>query len=745
MERLAIMGRWFHPETWAGWMPNGIGQVKPNHFFEMFRTVWENRDEIPYAWRILNEGVCDGCALGTSGLNDFTMSGKHLCTVRLNLLRLNTMGAMNESLLEDCAALEKLSSKELRDLGRLPYPMLRRKGEKGYRRISWDEAYDTIADKIRATDPKRLAFYLTSRGITNEVYYVAQKAARYLGTNNVDNAARICHSPSTVALKATLGVAASTCSYKDWIGADLIVFLGSNTPNNQPVTTKYLYYAKTQGTKIAVVNPLKEPGLERYWVPSVFESALFGTKLADEWYAVHTGGDLAFLNGVLKALIEMDALDHAFLREHTEGFEAVKEKLAAQTWEELEKFSGAPRTEIKRFAEMYARAKSAIFVWSMGITQHANGVDNVKAIVNLALARGMLGKEHCGLMPIRGHSGVQGGGEVGCVPNTFPGGDAVNEANAEKFSRLWGFEVPKEKGLLATDMIHASHRGEIDVFYSAGGNFLETLPEPEYVREALAKIPLRVHQDILVTSQMLVEPAETSVLLPARTRYEQEDGGTETTTERQIIFSPEIPGRRIGEARSEWRIFMEVAERARPERRQRMHFSNGQDVRDEIARAVPSYAGIEQLRKKGDHVQWGGRSLCPGGQTPLPGGKARFSALEPLEKNLADGQFMLSTRRGKQFNSIVHQKRDPLTGADRDAILMNAEDAGKLGLAEGDAVVVRSEIGAYRGLVKFAPIKPRNVQGHWPEVNGLLRRGACEPQSGVPDYNALVTISKDPS
>lgn len=736
------MPKWFHPETWAGWMPNGVGEVKPNHFFEMFRTIWENRDELRYAWRVLNEGVCDGCALGTTGLHDFTMDGTHLCTVRLNLLRLNTMGALNETLLEDVPALEKLSSKELRALGRLPYPMLRRKGERGFRRIAWDEAYGLIAEKIRATAPERLAFFLTSRGITNEVYYAAQKAARFLGTNNVDNAARICHSPSTVALKTALGVSASTCSYKDWIGADLIVFLGSNTPNNQPVTTKYLYYAKTRGTKIAVINPFREPGLERYWVPSVFESALFGTKLADHWFEVHTGGDRAFLNGVLKLLIERNALDASFIRDHTSGFEALKEALAAQDWPLLERCSGAPRAEIERFADLYAKAKTVVFVWSMGITQHEGGVDNVRAIINLALARGMLGREHCGLMPIRGHSGVQGGGEVGCVPNTFPGGAPVNAETAEAFSRLWGFDVPASKGLLATEMVHAAHRGELDVFYSAGGNFLETLPEPAYVREALARVPLRVHQDIIVTTQMLVEPAEAAVLLPARTRYEQEGGGTETTTERQIVYNPHIPGHQIGEAKSEWRIFMELAERVRPERRAAIRFADAQAIRDDIARCVPDYAGIETLRKQGDHFQWGGRLLCAEGVTRLPDGRARFFALAPAESSLPPGAFRLSTRRGKQFNSIVHQARDPLTGAVRDGILMNPEDGRSLGLADGDAILVRSEIGVFRGRAKFAPIKPRNLQGHWPEVNVLLRRGACDPVSGVPDYNATVTVEK---
>ena len=188
-----------------------------------------------------------------------------------------------------------MTAAELRELGRLPYPMVRNPGDLGFKRVTWDQAIDLIAAGLAKADPHRVAFYLTSRGLTNETYYVAQKAARFLGTNNVDNSSRICHAPSTVALKQSLGVAASTCSYTDWLGTDLLVFFGSNTPNNQPVTVKYIYHAKKLGTRVAVINPYREPGLQRYWVPSVAESALFGTKIADAFFQVNTGGDRAFI------------------------------------------------------------------------------------------------------------------------------------------------------------------------------------------------------------------------------------------------------------------------------------------------------------------------------------------------------------------------------------------------------------------------------------------------------------------
>ena len=737
------MAKLLAPSLWANWKPLGLGETKPHHFTEMAKTAWQNKRHPLYAWRLLTRGVCDGCALGTSGMRDWTMDGIHLCTIRLNLLQLNTMGAMPWQRLEtDLDGLRRLSSAELRRLGRLPYPMVRQRGDAGFRRVSWDEALDLLAERIRQMDPQRMAFYLTSRGLTNEVYYVAQKAARFLGTNHVDNAARVCHSPSSVALKQTLGVGASSVSYKDWIGTDLLVFIGSNVANNQPVTTKYLYYAKKAGTRLAVINPYKEPGMQRYWVPSVPESALMGTRLADEFYQVATGGDVAFLNGTLKYLIERDWLDHEFIARHTTGWGTLKEVLAAQDWETLERLSGLPHAQMLAFAETLHNAKTGILVWSMGITQHAFGVQNVQAIVNIALSQGWLGKEHCGVVPIRGHSGVQGGAEVGAVPDNFPGGVPVDEESAAAFGQQWGFAVPGWKGLRAVDMINAAADGALDLLYASGGNFLEVLPEPDYVRDALAKVPVRVHQDIYLTTQMLVDPAETVVLLPAQTRYEQRGGGTETSTERRIIFSPEVPGPRIGEARCEWEIFQDLAARVRPEQRDKITFASAHAIREEIARVVPSYAGIERLRAAGDQVQYGGRVLYRDGQFKTADGKGHFTALTPPELSLPAGKLMLSTRRGKQFNSLIYASKDAVTGARRDALFIAAEDAQARGLAEGDRALVTSDNGAsLECRVHIAHILPRNVQVFWPEGNVLIRRRVCDVAAGVPDFNAIVEVA----
>jgi predicted molibdopterin-dependent oxidoreductase YjgC len=433
-----------------------------------------------------------------------------------------------------------------------------------------------------------------------------------------------------------------------------------------------------------------------------------------------------------------------------------------------------------RFAEMYAAAKSAVFIWSMGLTQHTFGVENVKAVVNVALARGMLGRPNAGLVPVRGHSGVQGAAEVGSVPHAFPGGFAVNEENARRFSQLWGAAVPARPGLSAPEMLAAAGRGELDVLWCAGGNFLDTLPEPERVREALARVPLRVHQDLFVNTAMLVEPREEALLLPGQTRYEQKGGGTLTSTERRIRFSPEIPGPRIAEAMAEWEIFMRAAEAALPpEKRALMHFDSAEAIRAEMERCIPLYAGIGSLRAEGDSVQYGGALLCANGVcTNMPEGRARFTPLAPVGATFrspsglvekTDGglktapAFYLTTRRGKQFNSMLWDERDPITGAERrDAIFIAPEDAARLGLREGEAITLRpaepaagnsrSEVGdtasnsqpptsAFHGVVRIAQVKSGTLQAFWPEANVLIP-SRLDPASHEPDYNAWVTVEK---
>lgn len=728
-------------KNWVGWVPYGLNQQHPNNYLDILSAIQENSDNLAYAHRILRDGCCDGCALGTTGMHDWTIDGIHLCAIRLELLRFNTMSALDAALLEDVSALKPKNEKALRHLGRLPYPMVRRKGDKGFRRISWDEATTIAADGLRTTVPHRVGWYTTSRGLTNEAYYAHNKVARFVGTNHVDTSARICHSPSTTGLGNTVGVAATTCSYSDWIGTDLLIFVGSNIANNEPVATKYIYYAKKAGTRVVVINPYREPGMERYWVPSALESALFGTKIADDFYQVNAGGDIAFLSGVFKHLIENDWLDHSFIDQRTVGFDEAKAKVAALDWASIEEGAGVSRQEMLEFASRFGQAKSAIFVWSMGITQHRFGGENVRAIVNLQLAKGNVGRVNTGLMPIRGHSGVQGGAEMGTQPGSYLMGSPVNEETARRFAQddHWGFMPPTWKGLGVAAMILAAEEGQIDVLWQSGGNFTETLPEPPRVRKALEQIRLRIHQDIVLNPTMLIEPADTVLLLPSRTRYEQRGGGCETSTERRVIFSPEIPGPRPGEAVDEWEVPVLVARKLDPERAAKAFpWQNTGDIRREIDRLCPTYRGIGALNKKGDNFQYGGPRLLVD-SFPTADGKGHFTALDLPSEVIPEGKFLLSTRRGKQFNSIIHAEVDPLNGAQRADILIAEADAKRLGLEDGDAIVVQNEVGRMHGHARLARIQTGCVQGHWPEVNQLIPAGRLDP-AGVPDYNALVEI-----
>ncbi len=711
-----------------------------NPYIDTFRAMWKSKNQLGFAWRILNDGVCDGCALGSYGMKDWTISGIHLCWIRLNLLHLNTMPPLDSKILQDITPFKNKTERPLRHLGRLAEPMIRRKGDKGFTPISWQQALELIAERIKnIEDKKRLAFYMTSRGAVNESYYVAQKVMRFLGTNNIDNSARICHAPSTVALKQAIGYAASTCSYKDWIGSDLLVFIGCNPANNNPVAMKYIEEAKKKGAKIVVINPVKEPGMEKFWQPSSISTAIFGKKIMDNFFQIKAGGDIAFLNGVLKYMIVNDWVDKDFIQKHGAGWEETVTTLEQQDFATLEQQSGSSKEAMLELAKIYAEAKTAIFFWSMGITMHSYGVENIRAIANLALSRGMIGKPNTGMVALRGQSSVQGGAEMGAVPNQFPGGIPINEEQARKFSEHWKFEVPNEKGQIVTDMIRAAHKGELDVFYLIGSNLFGVLPDTNFVIKALENVPLRVHHDLVLNPQMLVEPKDTVLLLPATTRYEMAGGNTETSTERRIIFNPEIPGRRIPEAKDEWRVLTEIAKLVDPEQADKVQFASTAEIRAEISKIIPAYQGVDKMNSKGDQKQWGGERLGENYQFKTSDGKAHFAALtSPELPSLAPDEFYLLTRRGKQFNSIVFADDDMFTGLKRHEVFISDADLIRLNLKSGDKISLHSKQGKWNGTVKKYHLPVGTLLMSWPEANLLTDIENFDKQCGMPGYQGQV-------
>jgi molybdopterin-dependent oxidoreductase alpha subunit len=709
----------------------------------MLRVLWQNKGRWRYGWRILAHGVCDGCSLGPRGLRDDVIPGVHLCLTRLGLLRLNTMGAAPKARLGDIHQLRRLTNEELHALGRVPAPLLRRPGDPGFQRIDWNEAKRLAAEALGKTDPDRMAFFVSSRGLTNEAYYAIQKLARVAGTPHVDSCARLCHAASTSGLKATIGWGAPTCSLADIIGTDLLVLIGTDVANNQPVTMKYLHYAKQAGARVVVVNPFREPSLDRYWVPSVASSALFGTRICDDFFPVRPGGDIAFMSGVLKALDARGGWDERFLAERTRGADALRRHLRALSWEELEEGAGLSREELERFAALYAGAKTAVILYSMGLTQYAFGVDNVKMVANLALARGNVGREKTGIIPIRGHSGVQGTAECGADADKLPGGVEISDEACTALETAWGHPIPHRKGLKAAHALDRAAEGGMDLLYLVGGNFLETMPDPENARRGLTRPRFRIHQDIVLNTSTLVDAQEWVMVLPAQTRYES--GGTSTSTERRIRFSPRIidpDGVNIPEARAEWEIPSIIGRALRPKHPKLFAFQSDADVRREMEALMPLYRGIGGLAAEGQWVQWGGVRLGSDGFPNMPGGQALFSVVPLPKVEVPDGRFLLTSRRGKQFNSMTYGARDPITGcASRRDVLLAAADMKRLGVREGDEVVLRSELGELRARARSGPCRERHVQAFWPESNVLTGR-KYDPVSGEPDYNAVVSVER---
>ena len=410
-----------------------------------------------------------------------------------------------------------------------------------------------------------------------------------------------------------------------------------------------------------MVNPLREPGLDRYWVPSSVESAMFGTHMTDEFFAVNTGGDLAFVNGVLKVMLAEGTVDRDFVRDHTDGFDDVVAELDRESFADLERQSGATRADMERFARMYADAH-------VGGAHLVDGDHPARARRRQRRRdrqpRARAGQRRSararGSCPSVAIPGCRAAPRWAPTPPRSRAGSTINAANAAALAEQYGFPVGDRPGITAEEMVEAGGRGELDVLYSSGGNFLEVLPDPDVVEEALARVPLRVHQDIVLSSQMFVDagrgrraPARGHPLRAARRRHRDHHRAAHRVQSRRSPDRARVRCAASGRSSSTSR------RRVAPERAEQCSFASGQEIRDEIARVVPVYSGVELLRTTGDAVQWGGTRLCEGGTFPTPDGRARFLAVAPFEADVPAGSFVLSTRRGKQFNTMVHEQTGP--------------------------------------------------------------------------------------
>jgi molybdopterin-dependent oxidoreductase alpha subunit len=580
-------------------LPFGIGiRNKPRYYLDYLKSIWDNRRNPVYARSILKRGVCDGCSLGPAGLHDDVADGTHLCSLRLRQLKYRTMDGVGSELLGDVQPLVDADADELLELGRVPTPLVRHRGENGLTTTTWDEALDLIAERLKGLDPLRTAWFAGAHSLTNEGAFAFRQVALGLGSPHLDSSLRFGYAAAMAGLADVFGVAAPTSSLRDLLGADLVVLWGADPSATHPLMMKYLHLAKEQGSRIVVVDPRREERLVKYWVPSILDSAVFGSRLLDDHYAVRKGGDIAFMNGVMKTLDERGGIDQDFLHQHGAGLDELSRKVRRFSWPDLAKGSGVPQSEMERFAGIYSAAKSAVFVFSTGLTQSRTAVENVRSIATLAALRGMAGKKRCGLLPLGG-SGEQGAVDLGLAP--------------------------AEGGLTAPQMIKAAQEGKIDFLCSMTGSLLDAPIDRKVVSKALERIGLRVHIGAVLDQSMMVPPGDVLLLLPSLTRYETPGGCTTTSVERRVRFSPEIPGSRIAEAKPEWQIPALIAHRVDLANQARFPWTDAKAVRADIERQVPRYKGIAGLQEEGRWIQWGGERLYERGAfEALPGGKCRL-------------------------------------------------------------------------------------------------------------------------
>ncbi len=750
----------------ASWIrthaPFGIlADGKPRHLLEMLNVLGENAGQWHRMWQVLN-GPCNGCAVQTDGLWDNVMPRTpHFCLVRLGQIEEVLRKPAPENAFANATETANLGNDRIERLGRITKPLIWRKGESGYAEITFEEAYDLSARWIQECRGDASGYYATSKAVNNEEYYAFQQFARVVGqTNNVDSCARQCHAASVSALKAMLGAGVSTGSLSDFINADVLVLAGTNLPNNQPLTVRYIEHGRrTRGGKphVIVVNAFREPGLERYWVPSSVRSSIFGSKICDDFVQVRTGGDAAFFNGVLKIIIEDNLLTdqhRSFIDDRTRGFDEFKQGLKAQSLESLERMSGVDAGSMRSVAMLLARSQNTMFVWGMGLTQHATGTDNIKSVVNLALALGQFGRSACGVAPLRGQSGVQGTGECGVAPNVFPGGAGISAESARTFSMWWGAEVPVESGLPTGRMLEAADRGDLRLLMALGGNLRDTMPDPRSVERILSKVPYRIRFDVMMNRETMIPPGEASLVIPIRNWYEWDSVYTTTSTDRTIrafkgtvkLQHPDLP--------ESWLALREIAGRLLGDGSagkdgadlSGFAYNNTQQIREMMERTIPDYRGIAKLKNAHDQMQWGGPFLFADHFPAMPEGRAVFDLVTPREKKLAEGELLLSTRRGfGQWNSQhrIGVKKDSFTGADtRDAVLIHPADAVSRRLVNGSAILLTSSIGSVRGVCRLDDrVLPGHVHAFWPIANELIPSGVYDEPSGEPDYNVPVTIA----
>lgn len=618
------------------------------------------------------------------------------------------------------AALEVVYSED-----RLLYPMKRNGNE--WSRISWDEALKLVSKglgrTIKNSGPDFVGF-LSSSKCTNEENYLIQKLARSLGSRNVDNCARLCHAPSVVGLNRTLGAAGMTNPIPDLANSKCIFVIGSNLAENHAILSRWIHRAKDGGAQVIVADPRLT---HTAW-------------LADLFLQLKPGTDVALLNAMMKVIIDEDLVDKAFISKSTKGFEDLVKAVKDYTPEKAAEITGVPANDIVKAARMYAKSPASAILYSMGITQHTSGTDNVQSVANLALITGQIGKEGTGVLPLRGHNNVQGACDMGALAEFYPGYRKSDDPETAKFfGQAWSTtSLPVGRGLTATEMIDEACEGQLKAMYIVGEDPANSDPWSSHVKDCLENLDFLVVQDIFMTATARL----ADVVLPAASWAEKE--GTYTSTERRVQWSNralEPPG----EAKSDLEIVCMVAKSMGLN----FDYPDAASVLAEINSLVPTYKGITRERLGIGGLIW----PCPNIDHPgtpilhsagfkLQDGRALIAPVQykpAAEDTGAEYPLILTTGRiAVHFNAGSMTRRSPslMERAPNLFVEINPVDAASLCINDGDNVEVSTERGTTTALARVTDsVKPGVVfmPFHYPGTN-FLTTDARDSEAKIPEF-----------
>ena len=691
---------------------------------------------------ISSKNTCKTCALGMGGQKGGMTNevGKfpEICKKSIQAQLTDIQQAIPRDLFRK-NTIKDLQAMRPRDLvrsGRLNTPLFCANNSDRYIPIEWDEALKKVTKSLSNVSPDRTFFYSSGRS-SNEAAFLLQLFVRAYGTNNINNCSYYCHQASGVGLNGTIGSGTATIILEDLKKSDMIWVIGANPSSNHPRLMTELLHCRRRGGQVIIVNPLREPGLVRFRVPSDWKSMLLDeSDIASTYVQPNIGGDIALLKGISKILVEQKRLDIDFISKHTNGFNEFEEDVNNTLWEDIEKSSGVVRSEIEQLADLYYTADNVVFTWSMGITQHLHGVENVESIVNLALLRGMVGRKEAGLLPLRGHSNVQGLGSMGVTPT-------LKKQILLNIEELLGIKYPQEQGMDTLSCLRASERGEIDFALLMGGNLYAATPDSNFAESALSNIPFKVFITTTLNESHLFGIKGDTVILPVAARDEEKQATTQESMFNFVRMSDGGP-LRLDNVRSEVSIISDIAsEILGNDKVDFSAFKEHHYIRNAISKVIPGFEKMENIDRTKEEFQIENRTYHQP-EFATPDQKANFTSVKIPKLKADRGQFRMSSVRSEgQFNTIVYEEADSFRNVnERWVVMMNEKDMQELNIIGNDKVNLENGTGLMSEvIVKCINISPGNVATFFPESNVLIPAIADE-RSKTPSFkSSFVTIT----